>query len=515
MASSISCPSTVQAFERLQPALIVTADAAVADEAAGALEFLGLRSKIVAPAAVAEHIAGDDDWSAVLLCGTAHKGAVLKVLDEWHNGPPIVAVDFDQPFPERLVNLRTRLIGRIDRPLRYAQLTPMLSRLTQQQADTPRNTELFRSLVGQSEPVQQIRAMIQRVAPTDATVLILGETGTGKEVVARHIHYHSKRSAGPFVAVNCGAIPPDLLESELFGHEKGAFTGALTARKGRFELAEGGTLFLDEIGDMSLQMQVKLLRVLQERSFERLGGNQTKIANLRVVCATHRNLEHMTENGSFRSDLFYRINVFPLEMPALRERCSDLPLLANELVARMTADGHAGIGFTTGALAAMACHDWPGNVRELANLVERLAILHPGALISARELPSHLRKYAEEGSLAAQDKAAEATADSSRSPARPGLEPGSGANALEGASPVKSSELTLPVAGQVNEVAFGPGHGLKDYLSEIEEQLIRKALAESSGTVAEAAKALGMRRTTLVEKLRKFGIDRQGFATET
>ena len=514
MASSNPPQSNVQSFERLQPALIVTADIAVGEETSGALEFLGMRSKVVAPAAFAEHAEGDARWSAVLLCDAGHNGAVLKALDDWRNGPPVVAVDFDQPFPERMVSLRTRLIGRIARPLRHAQLTPLLCRITQQ-ADTPRNAELFRSLVGQSEPVKQLRTMIQRVAPTDATVLILGETGTGKEVVARHIHYHSKRSGGPFVAVNCGAIPPDLLESELFGHEKGAFTGALTARKGRFELAEGGTLFLDEIGDMSLQMQVKLLRVLQERRFERLGGNQTKAADLRIVCATHRDLERMTGNGSFRSDLFYRINVFPLEMPALRERCSDLPLLANELISRMTADGHAGISFTADALAAMACHDWPGNVRELANLIERLAILHPGALVSARELPRHLRRHVDENALAAAEASREAVAGAGWPAGHPATSPGEGPDAAPQGSAGASSPPAALADNLLGHAAFGPGHGLKDYLSEIEEQLIRKALAESNGTVAEAAKALGMRRTTLVEKLRKFGIDRQGFATET
>ncbi|MDW2194252.1 sigma-54 factor interaction domain-containing protein, partial [Vibrio sp. 1641] len=195
-----------------------------------------------------------------------------------------------------------------------------------------RKNTLFRSLVGQSRGIQEVRHLIEQVSGTEANVLILGESGTGKEVVARNIHYHSSYRNGAFVPINCGAIPPELLESELFGHEKGAFTGALTARKGRFELADGGTIFLDEIGDMPMSMQVKLLRVLQERCFERVGGNSTIKVNVRVVAATHRNLESMIEEGTFREDLFYRLNVFPIEMPALKERKQDIPLLLQELM---------------------------------------------------------------------------------------------------------------------------------------------------------------------------------------
>jgi sigma-54 specific flagellar transcriptional regulator A len=267
------------------------------------------------------------------------------------------------------------------------------------------------------------------------------------------------------------------------------------AHRGLFELAHGGTLFLDEIGDMSLQMQVKLLRVLQERQFERLGSGRAMPANVRIVCATHRNLEAMVEEGTFRGDLFYRINVFPIEMPALRERREDLPLLAAELVARLEAEGQRAVRFTEDALAAMARHDWPGNVRELANLVERLAILYPGATVRAQELPGQIRAHARPGDLAAAPAAQAATP---RDPAPAGAPTGQAA-----------------VAAPADDPGFGPGRGLKDYLNDIEEQLIRKALAESGGIVADAAKALGMRRTTLVEKLRKFGIDRQGFASES
>lgn len=237
-------------------------------------------------------------------------------------------------------------VGEVSEPLNYVQLTEALGHCYEFQgkhsASYPqitRKNSLFRSLVGRSHAVQNVRRMIEQVAPTDANVLILGESGTGKEVVARNIHYYSSRREGPFVPLNCGAIPAELLESELFGHEKGAFTGAISARKGRFELAEGGTLFLDEIGDMPMSMQVKLLRVLQERCFERVGSNKTIRADVRVIAATHRNLEEMIADGEFRQDLYYRLNVFPIDVPALRERAEDIPLLLQELLSRLTADG--------------------------------------------------------------------------------------------------------------------------------------------------------------------------------
>ena len=487
MGSSSSIQVDAIALERLPPAMIVAGDSTMADELSQALAFLGLRCEVVGPESIAEQAAAADRWSAVML-GDGTGGPVLKVLDGWKDGPPVIAVGFARPLPDHLKGLNGRLLGRVERPLRHTQLAPLLDKLARQKAPPARDVELFRSLVGKSEPVQKIRRMIQQVAPTESTVLLLGETGTGKEVAARHIHYHSLRRDGPFVAVNCGAIPADLLESELFGHEKGAFTGALSARKGRFELAENGTLFLDEIGDMSLQMQVKLLRVLQERQFERLGSGRPMPANVRIVCATHRDLEAMVEEGTFRGDLYYRINVFPIEMPALRDRLEDLPLLAAELVARLEAEGQGGVSFSQDAMAAMARHDWPGNVRELANLVERLAILHPGAPVRARELPEHIRVLAPAGEAVAPL-------------------PEFAAAAAVGSMP--------PPAVPLDEPGFGPGRGLKDYLNDIEEQLIRKALAESGGIVADAAKSLGMRRTTLVEKLRKFGIDRLGFASET
>ncbi|MFO1372897.1 MAG: sigma-54 dependent transcriptional regulator, partial [Candidatus Competibacteraceae bacterium] len=255
----------------------------------------------------------------------------------------VLIEEVDQPRHLPVTVREANLSARLSRPFRYAHLSAILAKLQQQAGRDNRNSaqavrrnvELFRSLVGHSPAVVRVRDLIQRVAPSEATVLILGESGTGKEVVARNIHYYSARGKGPFVPVNCGAIPDNLLESELFGHEKGSFTGAISTRRGRFELAQGGTLFLDEIGDMPLNMQVKLLRVLQERTFERVGSDRSLEANVRVIAATHRDLDELIKTGSFREDLYYRLNVFPIEMPALRDRAEDLPLLVEDLVRRI------------------------------------------------------------------------------------------------------------------------------------------------------------------------------------
>ncbi len=319
---------------------------------------------------------------------------------------------------------------------------------------------------GESRAVRQVQRLIEQVAPFDTNVLILGESGTGKELAARHIHELSGRHGSPFVPINCGAIPAELLESELFGHEKGAFTGALSARMGRFEFAEGGTLFLDEIGDMSMQMQVKLLRVLQERSFERVGSNRTIACNVRIIAATHRDLESAIGAGQFREDLFYRLNVFPLQMPPLRERLEDLPLLIGHLVERQAQGAGRALRLTAGAIGALSGNAWRGNVRELANLLERLAILYPQQTVGVAELPERYRA---------------------------GVAPQGAAQECEAQVP-GPCEGSLPCGGL----------DLQGHLSAIEIGLIRQALEKADGTVAEAARLLRMRRTTLVEKLRKY-----------
>src|SRR3984885_5438906 len=244
---------------------------------------------------------------------------------------------------------------------------------------------------GTSTAIRDVIALIRQVAAFDSTALVLGESGTGKEVVAHAIHDLSPRRGRPFVAVNCGAIPADLLESELFGHEKGSFTGAIAARKGRFEIAEGGTLFLDEIGDMSPTMQVKLLRVLQERVFERVGNQAPMRCNVRIIAATHRNLEDSIQRGTFREDLFHRLNVFPIEMPALRSRIEDLPLLVRDCIATNLSEGRGHVQLSPRTLGALALCQWTGNVRELANLIERLSIVCSGRPVEVGDLPPKYR----------------------------------------------------------------------------------------------------------------------------
>jgi sigma-54 specific flagellar transcriptional regulator A len=351
-----------------------------------------------------------------------------------------------------------------------------------------RASELFRSLVGNSQEVQRVRQLIQQVCVTDATVLILGESGTGKEVIARNIHYHSSRRNKAFVPINCGAIPGELLESELFGHEKGAFIGALTARQGRFSLAEGGTLFLDEIGDMPLQMQVKLLRVLQERVYEKVGSDKPIKCDVRIVAATHRDLKKEIEKGEFREDLFYRLDVFPIEIGPLRSRVDDIPVLINELVQRIEHDNKGSVRFTSGAMMALCQHDWPGNVRELANMVERLAIIHAYGVVDVKDLPEKFHQYstdvvqAQEGIVLQEDFLSPAVM--SESSATPLFSP--------------SSQNIIPEQGL----------DLKEHMNNLECSLIQQALDETNGVVAHAAKRLNMRRTTLVEKMRKHDIQR-------
>lgn len=338
-----------------------------------------------------------------------------------------------------------------------------------------RSVGLVHSLVGNSRPVQRVRKLIQQVAESDTDVLILGESGTGKEVVARNLHYQSGRQDRPLVPINCGAIPTNLLESELFGHEKGAFTGAINVHQGCFERAKGGTLFLDEIGDMSMPIQEKLQRVLQERTFEHVGSNKSIHADVRIIAATHRDLEKAIADGTFREDLFNRLNVFPIEMPPLRERAEDVPLLTNELIRRIEHEKRGSVRLTQSATLALCQYSWPGNVRELANLIERLAILYPFGVVDVGDLPD---KFQIEG--------------------------------LGGNNTQFDEELLATHAQPISymdDVEQGlPRNGLdlKEHLSNLEVGFIKQALDDANGVVAQAAKRLGMRRTTLVKKLRKY-----------
>jgi sigma-54 dependent transcriptional regulator, flagellar regulatory protein len=369
-----------------------------------------------------------------------------------------------------------------------------------------------RGLVGHTPVMRQLRAEIEQVAPSDATVLILGESGTGKEVVARMIHRLSNRADKPFVPVNCGAIPAELLESELFGHEKGAFTGAISARPGRFELAEGGTLFLDEIGDMPLPMQVKILRVLQERTFERVGGRHTFTADVRIVAATHRDLEVHIQEGSFRQDLYYRLNVFPLETHPLRALAEDIPEIVRALTQRFALAGRPVAQLTDGALAVLAALPWPGNVRELGNVIERLGILYPDQIVDVAQLPEKLRMQLpadwQMPDMPAQPAAVAPAEQMTRDDAAPEDVDPRDMYAAGRISTDQPAGLRLPIDEQelaqcqcaLPEADFD----LKNQLEAIERAWIEQALTNNGGVVAQAARQLGIRRTTLVEKLRKY-----------
>ena len=452
------------------------------------LEFIGEEQVLAGDEARALLNSGDEDNLsdiAVAVVNGEDAGATeaITTVSNAVQGVPLLVLGHPE-LKGLSDDASARIIARMEWPLNYTKFVDSLYRAQiyrdqfsrSRERGQQRGLQLFRSLVGTSRKVQQVRQLMEQVADKDVSVLITGESGTGKEVVARNLHYHSSRRDKPFVPVNCGAIPAELLESELFGHEKGAFTGAITARVGRFEMAEGGTLFLDEIGDMPLNMQVKILRVLQERTFERVGSNRTQSADVRVIAATHKHLEDMIESGDFREDLYYRLNVFPIEMPALRERVEDIPLLINELISRMEKEKRGSLRMNSAAIMSLCRHDWPGNVRELANLVERLSIMHPYGVIGAQELPKKFR-YVDDYD---ENRPVEDTGMPSGIPGLVGLD----------------APALLPVNGI----------DLKDYLSNLEKQLIQQALDEAGGVVARAAEKLRIRRTTLVEKVRKYGL---------
>mgnify|MGYP000356771112 FL=1 len=434
---------------------------------------------------------GDAANIIAFIIGSSEKTSLdtlLKEINEWDKGMPMIYVG-DEELPTDLPDdVRRSIIAQVSMPPTYNKLLDSLHRAQVYREHFAHNrvrgerrpVQLFRSLVGTSRQIQYVRELMHQVADKSVTVLITGESGTGKEVVARNLHYHSTRRDGPFVPVSCGAIPNELIESELFGHEKGAFTGAITSRCGRFEMAEGGTLFLDEIGDLPLNMQVKLLRVLQERTYERVGGTKTLQTDVRIIAATHKNLEAMVAEETFREDLYYRLNVFPVEVPALRDRREDIPLLLNELISRMENEKRGSIRFNSAAIMSLCRHDWHGNVRELANLVERLAILHPYGVIGVPELPKKFR-HVDEG-----DEDETRMQEPVMLPSEPGL-----------------VGLDTPALLPVN------GIDLKDYLTNLERSLIQQALDDACGVVARAAEKLKIRRTTLVEKMRKYGLQRK------
>ncbi len=401
------------------------------------------------------------------------------------------------------------VIASLSTPLNYAQLTELIHHCHQYHNKLPRtgnklgSSALFRSLVGTSKLMTEVRFLIEQVAKNPASVLVLGESGTGKEVVARNIHNLSDRAKSSFVPINCGAIPAELLESELFGHEKGAFTGAISTRKGRFELAEGGTLFLDEIGDMPQPMQVKLLRVLQERTFERVGGSKSLKADVRIIAATHQNLEDMIKTGEFREDLYYRLNVFPIETPALRERKEDIPLLLKELLTRFEHEQDRTVRFTEKAIESLMEHSWDGNVRELSNLIERMLIMYGDQIVDVAELP---HKYQH---IDAEEYTPEYPEELQEQDAINELFSGFDYDD-ENLDEKENDDLSIESNDTTSNASILPSEGLnlKEHLAELEISLISQSLTKHGYVVARAAETLGMRRTTLVEKMRKYDLQK-------
>jgi sigma-54 specific flagellar transcriptional regulator A len=424
--------------------LVFEADPERAAKLGRQLEYLKYEAVITGPAQSNRQFDDEPGIAAVVgsIGGDRRLEKALVSLSKARPELPMIVLAneaTEQPFQ---VSMSSRSLWYAALPIRSAQIGRLLDR-----AKRYSGVEKRHRVSGNARSISEVRKQIERVADFDTTVLITGESGTGKELAARTIHDLSARAGKPFVPVNCGAIPEELLESELFGHKKGAFTGAVNDRLGRFELAEGGTLFLDEIGDMCLSMQVKLLRVLQERCFERVGTNQPQACDVRIIAATHRDLPEAVSSGDFREDLYYRLNVFPIEMPCLRKRVGDLPALFEELLVQHHGRD-ATLRLNPRALQALSSYSWPGNIRELSNLVERLGIMKPTGEVQLEDLPLKMRE----------------------------------------SSPLQEPDATV-------------APDLRAHLKNIEQDLIQQAMDATGGVVAKAARLLGLQRTTLVEKL--------------
>jgi two-component system response regulator PilR (NtrC family) len=391
---------------------------------------------------------------------------VIEVARQRYPGIVIIVITGYGTVKDAVDAIKRGATDFIAKPFQFDELMHVLRKAMEQRRLTTENAYLrsqleerysFGGVLGKSRPVQKLFHLLETVAPSNSTILVTGETGTGKEVVARAIHHNSPRRAHRFVALNCSAIPETLLEAELFGHVRGAFTGAVGARQGRFEQAHKGTLFLDEVGTMSTALQMKLLRALQEREFERIGDSQTTKVDVRVIAATNSDLARMVADGTFREDLYYRLNVIPIQIPPLRDRREDIPLLVTHFLEKYAA-GQA-IQMSQGAMRALMAFHWPGNVRQLENAVERAVTLGAGRTeIDARDLPPEVQAIPE---------------------------------------PVPAPFVDFPDAGL----------DLPAYLSTIERDLIRRSLDRTGGNRNRAAELLRIKRTTLVEKLKRLGPD--------
>ncbi len=408
-----------------------------------------------------------------------HGIEVLKQMQDTINSPtPCIIITAHGTIQNAVEAMKLGAYDYVTKPFRLEEVGIIIKRAIEFVGIKKENLRLkqelkkrykFHGLIGSSTAMQRVYDLIEKIADTDSTVLITGESGTGKELVAKILHYNSSRSDRKFVPLNCAAIPKDLLESELFGHEKGAFTGAVNTRIGRFELANGGTLFLDEIGELDPNLQVKLLRVLQEREFERIGSTKTIKVDVRIIAATNRDLEELVSEGKFREDLFYRLNVIQIHLPPLRQRKEDIPLLVDFFLQKQSEMKKKDPPIINKQIMKVfLSYHWPGNVRELENLIERLTILNSGEEVGINDLPPKFHS----------------------------LSPG----AFE--EPVME-ELDI----QEPDISVTPeGVNLNRILDSIEEKLILQALELSNGVKSRAAELLGLNRTTLVEKMKKKGI---------
>ncbi|KFE70314.1 Response regulator of zinc sigma-54-dependent two-component system [Hyalangium minutum] len=396
---------------------------------------------------------------------------VLSAIKAANPDVPVIIITAHGTVDSAVEAIKAGAFDYITKPFDQPELNAVIAKAAKAHESNRRSvrpdSKARAAIIGESPQIQDVYKIIDKVADTPSTVLITGESGTGKELIATALHGASSRRDKPFIKINCAAIPHDLIESELFGHERGAFTGAVTSKPGRFELADGGTLFLDEIGEIPVEMQVKLLRALQESEFERVGGIKTTRVDVRLVAATNKDLQAEIEAGRFRKDLYYRLAVVPIGLPALRERRSDIPMLAKYFVEKYNRRLNKKIeGIADDAMVLLQAYNWPGNIRELENLIERVLLFADGPLITAKDLPEPVRQ-------------------------------GGGAQA----NSLASSSVVEAPTGET---------GLKDIIrmkaAELEKDLITKALEETGGNVTRAAKLLQISRKSLQTKMKEFGL---------
>ncbi|MGX9725756.1 MAG: sigma-54-dependent transcriptional regulator [Candidatus Electronema sp. VV] len=446
--------------------LIIDDESAIRAALSGILEDEGFQPLTAASAEEGLALLARQDVDLILLDiwlpGMDGIEALKRIRQDWSE-VPVIMISGHGSIETAVQTTRIGAFDFIEKPLSYDKVVLSVNQGLRV-ARLERENRLLReaapdgaAIIGESQAIRQLRRQIERVAPTDASVLILGGHGTGKELAAQAVHRQSARAASPMVAVNCAAIPEELIESELFGYEKGAFTGADKAKKGKFDQADGSTLFLDEIGDMSLKSQAKVLRVLQEKNFERVGGGRMIEVNVRILAATNKDLEQEIKAGRFRADLFYRLNVIPLRIPDLKERLEDIPLLATEFLRQLRSRGLGEKRLDDGALALLMRHNWPGNIRELRNLIERLVIMTPGQLITAEDVTFFLQP-------------------SAARPARP---------------------VSLPDWCQF---------GFKEARQQFEHDYLCKKLEDCGGNISKTAEKIGMERSHLHKKLKALGI---------